>query len=48
LYPLKLGYIELFGAKNSDIAMAIAKRHYLPKRKKDPGQLREVKRAPWI
>ena len=30
LYPLKQGYIELFGAKNSDIAMARAKRHYIP------------------
>ena len=30
MYPLKQGYIELFGAKNSDIAMARAKRHYIP------------------
>jgi hypothetical protein len=30
LYPLKQGYIELIGAKNSDIAMARAKRHYIP------------------
>jgi hypothetical protein len=28
LYSLKQGYIELFGAKNSDIAMARAKRRY--------------------
>ena len=26
---LKQGYIDLFGAKNSDIAMARAKRHYM-------------------
>jgi len=30
LFPLKQGYIELFGAKSSDIAMARAKRHYIP------------------
>ena len=30
MYPLKQGYIKLFGAKNSDIAMARAKRHYIP------------------
>jgi hypothetical protein len=29
LYPLKQGYIELFAAKNSDIVMARAKRHYI-------------------
>ncbi len=30
MYPLNRGYIELFGTKNSDIAMARAKRHYIP------------------
>jgi hypothetical protein len=30
LYSLKQGYLELFGSKNSDIATARARRHYIP------------------